>query len=99
MNAQPVADARSVNKTRAGRVPGSRKEPTRQRIENAAAKTPAKPENYCFSERLKEARCTRNYRTRLTLRRTRGRPGACALFRAVAANWRWSTPQKRRTKG
>ena len=51
-NAQSVADARSVSETRAARVPESRKEPTRQRIENGAAKTPAKPESHCFSERL-----------------------------------------------
>src|SRR5438046_5029320 len=98
MNAQPVADARSVSETRAVRVPGSKKEPTRQQIENAAAKTPAKPENYCFSERPKEARCARNYRTRSTSRRTRDGPRACAVFRAAAANWQGSTPQKRRTK-
>jgi hypothetical protein len=98
MNAQPVADARSVSETRAGRVPESRKEPTRQRIEKAAAKTPAKPENYCFSERPKEARCARNYRTRSRLQHTRGALRACAVFRAAAANWPASTPQKRRTK-
>jgi hypothetical protein len=34
----------------------SKKEPTWQQIENAAAKTPTKPENYCLSERPKEAR-------------------------------------------
>jgi len=98
MNAQPVADARCVSETWAARVPGPKKEPTRQQIENAAPKTPAKPEDYCFSERLKEARCPRNYRMRSTLRRTRDGPWACAVFRAVAANSPGSTPQKRRTK-
>src|SRR2546421_9815625 len=98
MNAQPVADARSVSETRAARVPESKKELMRQRIENVAAKTPEKPENYCFSERLKEARCARNYRTRSTLQRTRDAHRACAVFRAAAASWPGSTPQKRRPK-
>ena len=98
INAQPVADARSVSETRAARVPESRKEPTRQRIETVAAKTPAKSENHCFSERLKEALRARNYRTRSTLQRTRDAPWACAVFRGAAANWPGSTPQKRPTK-
>jgi hypothetical protein len=98
MNAQPVADARSVSEMPAGRVPGSRKEPARQRTENVATKTPAKPESYCFSERLKKAPRARSYRTRSTLQRTRDAPWACAVFRVTVANWPGSTPQKRRTK-
>ena len=34
MNAQPVADARSVSEMPEGRVPGPRKEPMPQEIEN-----------------------------------------------------------------
>src|SRR5438094_9414447 len=98
MNAQPVADARSVSETRAARVPESKKELMRQRIENAAAKTPEKPENYCFSERLKEARCARNYRTRSTLQRTRDARRACAVFRAAAASWPASTLRRNQSE-
>src|SRR5205823_4871994 len=98
MNAQPVADARSVSEMPAGRVPGPRKEPTRQQIENVSGEKPANSARFRVWEKAEEARCARNYRTRSTSRRTRDGPRACAVFRAAAANWQGSTPPKRRTK-
>ncbi len=70
MNAQPVADARSVSEMPAGRVPGPRKEPTRQQIENVSGEKPANSARSRVWEQAEAARCARNYRPRSTSPRT-----------------------------
>src|SRR5947207_12974112 len=98
INAQPVADARSVSETRVARVPESRKEPTRQRIENVSGEKPANSARSRVWEQAEAAHCAHNYRTRSWSRRTRVANRPCAVARAGAANSQRSTPQKRRTK-
>src|SRR5467141_4385623 len=80
------------------RVPESRKEPTRQQIENVSGEKPANSARSRVWEQAEAVRCARNYRRRSWSRRTRVANQPCAVFRVTAANWRWSTPQKRRTE-
>jgi len=98
MNAQPVADARSVSEMPAGRVPGPRKEPTRQQIENVSGEKPANSARSRVWEKAEAAQCARNCRTRSWSRRMRVANRPYAVFRATAANWQASTRQKKRTK-
>src|SRR5437763_19930 len=92
INAQPVADARSVSETQAARVPESKKEQTRQQIENVSGEKPANSARSRVWEQAEVAQCARNYRTRSWSRRTRVANQPCAVFRVTAANWRWLTP-------
>src|SRR6188472_1545238 len=86
MNAQPVADARSVSETPAGRVPGLRKEPTRQQIENVSGEKPANSAHSRVWEQAEAAQRARNCRTRSWSRRTRVANRPCAVARATAVN-------------
>src|SRR6266550_9606709 len=80
----------------AARVPGLKKEPTRQRIENVSGEKPANSARSRVWEQVEAARCARNYRTRSWSPRIRDACRPYAVFRVTAANLRWLTPRERR---